>query len=171
MPRMFSFMDIEFNSEKRFVESQGMPGYIFPPLVRKTLVVYPQVEYDSEGHYSVNWKTQSTEIVRIWIAALGNAEWIPETEKHAAHFSTQRLCKAYIKMIVWRKMSNQSANVAPVHMCDAHLNNSEGNIWWIHKNSSPSKKGIFMKLSFFVFFFLPSIRNLLIALGSGSACL
>ncbi|XP_052013596.1 uncharacterized protein C9orf153 homolog [Apodemus sylvaticus] len=57
MPRMFSFMDIEFNSEKRFVESQGMPGYIFPPLVRKTLVVYPQVEYDSEGHYSVNWKT------------------------------------------------------------------------------------------------------------------
>jgi hypothetical protein len=53
---MFSFMDIEFNSEKRFVGSQGMPGFIFPPLVRKTLVVYPQVEYDDLGHYSVKWK-------------------------------------------------------------------------------------------------------------------
>ncbi|XP_028627805.1 uncharacterized protein C9orf153 homolog [Grammomys surdaster] len=56
MPRGFSFMDIEFNSEKRFVESQGMSGAIFPPLVRKTLVVYPHVEYDENGHYSVQWK-------------------------------------------------------------------------------------------------------------------
>ncbi|XP_021070850.1 uncharacterized protein C9orf153 homolog [Mus pahari] len=56
MPRMFSFMDIEFNSEKRFVESRDMPGFIFPPLVRKTLVVYPQVAYDDSGHYFVKWK-------------------------------------------------------------------------------------------------------------------
>ncbi|XP_034365536.1 uncharacterized protein C9orf153 homolog [Arvicanthis niloticus] len=56
MPRIFSFMDIAFNSEKRYVESQGMSGVIFPPLVRRTLVVYPHVQYDEEGHYSVRWK-------------------------------------------------------------------------------------------------------------------
>lgn len=56
MPRRFSFVDIEFNSEKRFVESQAMPGFIFPPLVRKTLVIYPQTKCDKEGNYSVKWK-------------------------------------------------------------------------------------------------------------------
>ncbi|XP_040612157.1 uncharacterized protein C9orf153 homolog [Mesocricetus auratus] len=48
MPRKFSVMDIEFTSEKRFVESQGMPGLIFPPLVRKTLETYPQVDSHKE---------------------------------------------------------------------------------------------------------------------------
>lgn len=55
VPMKFSFMDIQFNSEKRFVESQGMPGLIFPPLVRKTLVIYPQIHYHKEGHYSLKW--------------------------------------------------------------------------------------------------------------------
>lgn len=56
MPRRFSFLNIEYDSEKRYVENQRMSGLIFPPLVRKTLVVYPRVEYDKDGHYSVTWK-------------------------------------------------------------------------------------------------------------------
>ncbi|XP_045636893.1 uncharacterized protein C9orf153 homolog isoform X1 [Ursus americanus] len=40
-----SFIDINYNSEKRFVESQEMPGVIYPPVVRKSLVIYPQVDY------------------------------------------------------------------------------------------------------------------------------
>nr|XP_048303610.1 uncharacterized protein C9orf153 homolog [Myodes glareolus] len=55
IPRKFSFMDIKYNTEKRFVESQGMPGLIFPPLVRKTLVIYPQLDYHEEGYYSLKW--------------------------------------------------------------------------------------------------------------------
>ncbi|XP_052584275.1 uncharacterized protein C9orf153 homolog [Peromyscus californicus insignis] len=55
VPTKFSFMDIQFNSEKRFIESQSMPGLIFPPLVRKTLVIYPRILYHKEGHYSLKW--------------------------------------------------------------------------------------------------------------------
>ncbi|XP_041501579.1 uncharacterized protein LOC121443893 [Microtus oregoni] len=55
IPRKFSFMDIKYNTEKRFVESQGMPGPVFPPLVRKTLVIYPQLDHHEEGHYSLKW--------------------------------------------------------------------------------------------------------------------
>ncbi|XP_036044831.1 uncharacterized protein C9orf153 homolog [Onychomys torridus] len=55
VPTRFSFMDIQFNTEKRFVESQGMPGLIFPPLVCKSLVIYPQIHYHKEGHYSLKW--------------------------------------------------------------------------------------------------------------------
>ncbi|XP_029776585.1 uncharacterized protein C9orf153 homolog [Suricata suricatta] len=40
-----SFINIKYDSEKRFVESQGMPGVISPPLVYRSLVIYPQVDY------------------------------------------------------------------------------------------------------------------------------
>ncbi|VFV27177.1 Hypothetical predicted protein [Lynx pardinus] len=40
-----SFINIKYNSEKRFVESQQMPGVISPPLVYRSLVIYPQVDY------------------------------------------------------------------------------------------------------------------------------
>ncbi|KAF5912653.1 hypothetical protein HPG69_007642, partial [Diceros bicornis minor] len=40
-----SSIDIKYNSEKRFVESQEMPDVIFPPLVHRSLVIYPQVDY------------------------------------------------------------------------------------------------------------------------------
>uniref|UniRef100_F6Q6T1 Chromosome 23 C9orf153 homolog n=1 Tax=Equus caballus TaxID=9796 RepID=F6Q6T1_HORSE len=40
-----SFVNIKYNSEKRFVESRQMPDVIFPPLVRRSLVICPQVDY------------------------------------------------------------------------------------------------------------------------------
>ncbi|XP_048656430.1 uncharacterized protein C9orf153 homolog [Marmota marmota marmota] len=40
-----SFVDIKYNTEKRFVESQTMPGFISPPLVRKSFVIYPQTSF------------------------------------------------------------------------------------------------------------------------------
>ncbi|XP_039075746.1 uncharacterized protein C9orf153 homolog [Hyaena hyaena] len=40
-----SFINIKYNSEKRFVESQEMPGVISPPLVYRSLVIYPQIDY------------------------------------------------------------------------------------------------------------------------------
>ncbi|XP_077901091.1 uncharacterized protein C9orf153 homolog [Ictidomys tridecemlineatus] len=40
-----SFMDIKYNTEKRFVESQNMPGFISPTLVHKSLVIYPQTSF------------------------------------------------------------------------------------------------------------------------------
>lgn len=40
-----SFINIQYDSEKRFVESQEMPDVIIPPLVRRSLVIYPQVDY------------------------------------------------------------------------------------------------------------------------------
>uniref|UniRef100_A0A8C9PLX8 Uncharacterized protein n=1 Tax=Spermophilus dauricus TaxID=99837 RepID=A0A8C9PLX8_SPEDA len=40
-----SFMDIKYNTEKRFVESQNMPGFISPMLVRKSSVIYPQTSF------------------------------------------------------------------------------------------------------------------------------
>lgn len=40
-----SFIDINYNSEKRFVGSHEMPGVIYPPVVRKSSVIYPQVDY------------------------------------------------------------------------------------------------------------------------------
>ncbi|XP_076697672.1 uncharacterized protein C9orf153 homolog [Callospermophilus lateralis] len=40
-----SFVDIKYNTEKRFVESQNMPGFISPPLVRKSFVIYPQTSF------------------------------------------------------------------------------------------------------------------------------
>lgn len=49
------FWDIKYDTEKRFVESQGMPGHIFPPLIRKTLSIYPQVNYTKGGKHSLNW--------------------------------------------------------------------------------------------------------------------
>ncbi|XP_006139909.1 uncharacterized protein C9orf153 homolog [Tupaia chinensis] len=52
-----SFMDIQYDSEKRFVESQDMPGVIFPPLVWKSLTIYPQIDYQKEGTYSLKWNT------------------------------------------------------------------------------------------------------------------
>ncbi|XP_075827262.1 uncharacterized protein C9orf153 homolog [Microtus pennsylvanicus] len=55
IPKKFLFMDIKYNTEKRFVESQGMPGPVFPPLVRKTLVIYPQHDHHEEGYYSLKW--------------------------------------------------------------------------------------------------------------------
>lgn len=39
-----SFINIQYNSEKRFVESQEMPNVIFLPLVRRSLVTHPQVD-------------------------------------------------------------------------------------------------------------------------------
>ncbi|XP_051050496.1 uncharacterized protein C9orf153 homolog [Phodopus roborovskii] len=55
VPRTLPFMNIDFTTEKRFVESQGMPGLIFPPLVQKTMVIYPQIECYKEGHFSLKW--------------------------------------------------------------------------------------------------------------------
>ncbi|XP_033092804.1 uncharacterized protein C9orf153 homolog isoform X1 [Trachypithecus francoisi] len=48
-----SFTDVKYNTEKRFVESQDMPDVIFPPIVRKSLVIYPQIDYQNEGTYSL----------------------------------------------------------------------------------------------------------------------
>ncbi|XP_007967842.3 uncharacterized protein C9orf153 homolog isoform X1 [Chlorocebus sabaeus] len=48
-----SFTDVKYNTEKRFTESQGMPDVIFPPIVRKSLVVYPQIDYQNEGTSSL----------------------------------------------------------------------------------------------------------------------
>uniref|UniRef100_G1NV84 Uncharacterized protein n=1 Tax=Myotis lucifugus TaxID=59463 RepID=G1NV84_MYOLU len=39
------FAKIQHNSEKRFVKSKEMPGVIFPPLVRRSLVVFPQINF------------------------------------------------------------------------------------------------------------------------------
>ncbi|XP_006517438.1 uncharacterized protein C9orf153 homolog isoform X1 [Mus musculus] len=50
VPRMFSFMDIEFNSEKRFVGSQGMPGFIFPPLMWIAALGNPESIQEAEKH-------------------------------------------------------------------------------------------------------------------------
>ena len=40
-----AFINIKYNSEKRFVGSQQTPHPISPPLVHKSLVIYPQVDY------------------------------------------------------------------------------------------------------------------------------
>uniref|UniRef100_A0A8C8Z2U0 Chromosome 9 open reading frame 153 n=1 Tax=Prolemur simus TaxID=1328070 RepID=A0A8C8Z2U0_PROSS len=50
-----SLLDIKYDTEKRFVESQDMPGVIFPPIVRKSVVIYPQIDYQKEGTYSLKW--------------------------------------------------------------------------------------------------------------------
>ncbi|XP_045879591.1 uncharacterized protein C9orf153 homolog [Meles meles] len=39
------FIDIKYDREKRFVDSQRMPGVIYPPVVCRSLVIYPQVDY------------------------------------------------------------------------------------------------------------------------------
>ncbi|XP_047555797.1 uncharacterized protein C9orf153 homolog isoform X2 [Lutra lutra] len=39
------FIDIKYDSEKRFVDSQQTPGVIYPPVVCRSLVIYPQVDY------------------------------------------------------------------------------------------------------------------------------
>lgn len=40
-----AFAKIQYNSEKRFVESKETPGIVFPPLVRRSLVIYPQIDF------------------------------------------------------------------------------------------------------------------------------
>lgn len=40
-----SYAKIKYNSEKRFVESKEMPGSISPSLVRRSLVIYPLIDY------------------------------------------------------------------------------------------------------------------------------
>jgi len=40
-----SFIDINYVSEKRFVANKQMPGVIYPPVVRRSLVIYPQIDY------------------------------------------------------------------------------------------------------------------------------
>eukprot|EP00070_Physeter_catodon_P042386 XP_028349280.1 uncharacterized protein C9orf153 homolog [Physeter catodon] len=40
-----AFINIKYNGEKRFVGSQQMPHPISPPLVHKSSVIYPQVDY------------------------------------------------------------------------------------------------------------------------------
>jgi hypothetical protein len=42
----------KYNTEKRFVENRGI---IFPPLLLKSFVVYPQVDYQKEGASSFKW--------------------------------------------------------------------------------------------------------------------
>ncbi|XP_008591064.1 PREDICTED: uncharacterized protein C9orf153 homolog, partial [Galeopterus variegatus] len=48
-------LDINYDTEKRFVESQDMPDVISPPIVHKSLVIYPQIDYQKEGTYSLQW--------------------------------------------------------------------------------------------------------------------
>ncbi|XP_012371977.1 uncharacterized protein C9orf153 homolog [Octodon degus] len=48
-------MDIKCNSEKRFVENRDMPGVVSPPIVRKSLVIYPQTEFNKEGNCDLTW--------------------------------------------------------------------------------------------------------------------
>nr|XP_045017218.1 uncharacterized protein C9orf153 homolog [Jaculus jaculus] len=48
-------MDVKYDTERRFVESQGMPGMILPPLICKSFVIYPQIDYEEEGNYTLNW--------------------------------------------------------------------------------------------------------------------
>ncbi|XP_055485241.1 uncharacterized protein C9orf153 homolog [Psammomys obesus] len=54
-PRKYSFTDIAFNSEMRFVRSQGMPGLI-PSLVCRTLMFYPSVDYYEKNFSYFKWK-------------------------------------------------------------------------------------------------------------------
>ncbi|XP_062063088.1 uncharacterized protein C9orf153 homolog [Lepus europaeus] len=49
-----SFPEIRYDTEKRFVQSREMPA-IFPPLIRKTLFVYPQIDYQTESKYPLKW--------------------------------------------------------------------------------------------------------------------
>ncbi|XP_073084836.1 uncharacterized protein [Manis javanica] len=44
-----SFINIKYNSEKRFVESQEMPGVISPPLVHRSLIIHSQVDYPKKA--------------------------------------------------------------------------------------------------------------------------
>uniref|UniRef100_A0A8C3WFD5 Chromosome 9 open reading frame 153 n=1 Tax=Catagonus wagneri TaxID=51154 RepID=A0A8C3WFD5_9CETA len=44
-----SFINIDYDSEKRFVVSQQMPRAISPPLVHKSLVIYPRVNYQKSN--------------------------------------------------------------------------------------------------------------------------
>ncbi|XP_047379993.1 uncharacterized protein C9orf153 homolog [Sciurus carolinensis] len=44
-----SFEDVKYNTEKRFVESQNMPGFISPPLVHKSFVIYPAINFQKEN--------------------------------------------------------------------------------------------------------------------------
>nr|XP_012592142.1 uncharacterized protein LOC105855625 [Microcebus murinus]XP_012592143.1 uncharacterized protein LOC105855625 [Microcebus murinus]XP_012592144.1 uncharacterized protein LOC105855625 [Microcebus murinus] len=48
-----SLLDIKYDTEKRFVESQNTPGIIFPPVIRKSLVVYPKIICQKEGTSSL----------------------------------------------------------------------------------------------------------------------
>ncbi|XP_005387974.1 PREDICTED: uncharacterized protein C9orf153 homolog [Chinchilla lanigera] len=50
-----SIMEIKYNSEKRFVESWNMPRAVSPPLVRKSSVIYPEIEYRKEGTCDLKW--------------------------------------------------------------------------------------------------------------------
>ncbi|XP_012781197.2 uncharacterized protein C9orf153 homolog [Ochotona princeps] len=50
-----SFSKISYDADKRYVESRDMP-VIFPPLTRKTLFVYPQVDYEKEANYRLRWE-------------------------------------------------------------------------------------------------------------------
>lgn len=49
-----SFVNIKYNSEKRFVESRQMPDVISPPLVRRSLVICPQVDYPKKSTFFLN---------------------------------------------------------------------------------------------------------------------
>ncbi|XP_054544900.1 uncharacterized protein C9orf153 homolog isoform X2 [Talpa occidentalis] len=40
-----STIEIKYNSEKRFVQSQQMPDTSSPPLVHRSLIIYPQVDF------------------------------------------------------------------------------------------------------------------------------
>lgn len=48
---MVSIVEIKYNSEKRFVESPDMPGRLSPPLVHRSMFIYPQ----KEGNYDLKW--------------------------------------------------------------------------------------------------------------------
>ncbi|XP_036289511.1 uncharacterized protein C9orf153 homolog [Pipistrellus kuhlii] len=40
-----AFAKIQYNSEKRFVENKETPTIVFPSLIRRSLVIYPQVNF------------------------------------------------------------------------------------------------------------------------------
>ncbi|XP_032164586.1 uncharacterized protein C9orf153 homolog isoform X1 [Mustela erminea] len=46
------FIDIKYDSEKRFVDSQQRPGVICPPVVCRSLFIYPQVDYPPKNSAS-----------------------------------------------------------------------------------------------------------------------
>ncbi|XP_010603801.1 uncharacterized protein C9orf153 homolog [Fukomys damarensis] len=50
-----SFVDIKYNSEKRFVKRRDMSDVISVPLIRKSLVIYPCIDYQEEGKYDLEW--------------------------------------------------------------------------------------------------------------------
>ncbi|KAI5933408.1 Golgi membrane protein 1 [Manis javanica] len=66
-----SFINIKYNSEKRFVESQEMPGVISPPLVHRSLIIHSQVDYPKKNHSVPSSCSWYEDVVCLFTPPLG----------------------------------------------------------------------------------------------------